>query len=618
MVFHARLVLRLKDPMVRDFFTSLYQNFSIARIIYSLILIAIIFLIAGHLVSIWSQGKILISNFSYYSNGKSDADRAGQLRGETLSNYSMILDLIRLYETTERSYEDQETSKENGIENDTNKPQKLQVPAESRLRGIADTIEISVGGVNVKGIFSAFSSAFTNFIAPPETELVVSIYDSQEAKRAYVGLVGDSADQISRQLMPPLPLFTGSDAPSSDADNAFRIACYLIWIQVNQTRHHTVDDSQALGERISLSEFCNWAKMLIIWKSLIGTDQYQLETRKKSLDIEFIRRQVLHAVRLDTRFYNIYVSLSDLIGFVSDDTILLNQQTTVKVDDVSELIKYFAITRPDVTDDPGSRAAWLDQLPPSVTGRQSINQAYFKQFIGNCNRSIGPPVDVGNKAPNIVQISTTINPHAPRTIITTGLIIEDGKVLTLFPGRQGSDKPNEWFKSSTVRLLECGHPEAPVKVKSATIASNVGKSPYAILSVPQLKRRADNPDVDFDGLANGIEGSEVYIVGNISDTAQMFSGRPPSANDHPNLSDEMIYFISGKVISEESSLILNDERSFLISAPFARGLTGAPIFDIEGQLIGFVNSGRAIGRNLLMVDGSSIYTLKGLQALKKQ
>ena len=251
-----------------DYFASFYENFSIARTIYSLILVSVILLLASHLISIWSAGKISISDFSYFSNGKKDADHAEQLRSETNANYTMIVSLIKSYETTlEEDLEFADSCKKSDVHwysriIDKFKPEhdddELPKPSRNcgansqsdinvttlalmsdfqndKLQEVAKTLDISVEGVSLKGLFSAFG----NLVAPPKTELIASIYESNNTKRTYVAVAGDSTSRTMRELTAVAPAVSPLDTPGQDGDSAFRIACYLIWIQLKQ-RQRTI------------------------------------------------------------------------------------------------------------------------------------------------------------------------------------------------------------------------------------------------------------------------------------------------------------------------------------------------------------------------------------------
>src|SRR5437879_2460286 len=74
---------------------SFFGAIPFARIIYSLILVALIILIGRELLSVWDRGKIFLSDFSYFDAGVKKPEYGEQLRNETILGYGMMLDLIK-------------------------------------------------------------------------------------------------------------------------------------------------------------------------------------------------------------------------------------------------------------------------------------------------------------------------------------------------------------------------------------------------------------------------------------------------------------------------------------------------------------------------------------------
>src|ERR1700744_3314989 len=76
---------------------SIFGSIPFARIIYSLILAALLVLIGRELLSVWDRGKYFLGDFSYFESGVKKADYGEQLRNETILDYGMVLDLIKRY-----------------------------------------------------------------------------------------------------------------------------------------------------------------------------------------------------------------------------------------------------------------------------------------------------------------------------------------------------------------------------------------------------------------------------------------------------------------------------------------------------------------------------------------
>lgn len=216
--------------------------------------------------------------------------------------------------------------------------------------------------------------------------------------------------------------------------------------------------------------------------------------------------------------------------------------------------------------------------------------------------------------PNIVRISrksTNTRTKAVRTFMSTGLIIDDDLVLTVYPGSQDPGKLSLYFADTTVSSVQCGNVQNPSTVKSAAFATAVGKSPYVILNVPGLKRQAANPERDFDGPDVSDGGSQILVVGHIRDTTLTFADISAiRASDTSHTDNQFIHLLSGKTVANydyDSDLYDDSER---------RGLAGSPIFDDSGDLVGFVESSARVGKNLSIAIGVSIESLKNVPSLK--
>lgn len=477
-----------------------------------------------------------------------------------------------------------------------------------KLQEVAKTLDISVEGVSLKGLFSAFG----NLVAPPKTELIASIYESNNTKRTYVAVAGDSTSRTMRELTAVAPAVSPLDTPGQDGDSAFRIACYLIWIQLNK------DSEQFEQPRVSFDEFCDWAKILGIRKTLETTDAYRLEDRKKSLDIDFIKRRMALAVRREIGFRNTYVSLADFGNFISKETIKLDDEKEATIDDVADLVRYFAVT--GVTADQDDKNAWLTSVVTPVNSQRDIFRAYFGRFTStDCKPDDRLPGALIHAKSNIVQI-TSVMANA-RKVVSTGLIIEDDHVLTYYSDRRGYALLADRFKNATVSSAECLNTGDPVLVTSATPAVPNGKAPYAILTVPGLRRQAPNPERKFEGPETEGDGTSIFIAGIVPDSqAILASFLAPLAGAELPPNNGAIYYVSGRAFSDFSRNPFGDdgERRFVLSAPFSRGLVGSPIVDEFGRLVGFVGFGTSVGGGVLLSVGSAMTTLKDLPSLKNK
>jgi len=616
-----------------DHLASLYENFSLARTIYSLILLSIIVLLIGHLVSIWSAGKISIWDFSYFTNGKKDIDHAEQLRSETSANYSRIVGLVKSYEaalseeaelegcatrgnTWYRQLSEWFGNHHGGQAKKCSQRDQGGTPIDvarlasvgnfqsDKLQEVAKTLDISVEGVSLKGLFSAFG----NLVAPPQTELTASVYDSDNSRRAYVEVAGDSSSSTTRELTASVPAVSLLDTPGKDGDSAFRIACYLIWIQINKNA------SRSSHLRVSFEEFCDWARMLSITSDLKATDSYRLEAKKSSPDIEFVKSRAVLATRQEISFRDIYVSLSDLRHLIGEEIIKLNEETEATFGSVGDLFGFFALVTGNKIESGKDATGWISSLKSPVTDSKVVNEAYFGPAIrSDCDPAASAPAFFQNVKSNIVEISNGLNANG----FWTGWIVEDEKVLTITTDLfMGTDSPADQFTNAMVRLVGCGNAATVMPISSATWASQKQGTPYVILTVPGLKRSAKPPKPAAEGLRTG---TTVFVAGVAAQPRNMFTNIPRSNRTSAAPANErVIQIISGAALAPyDHGSTWDDEKKFYLDTPFALGLSGSPIFDGKGELVGFVGFGFPVGDKLYLSVGTTITTLKDLRSLNE-
>jgi len=629
-----------------DQLISFYESLPIARSIYTLVLLAIIFALAGELMSVWRHGKISVSDFSYYSNGKKNQDYAEQLRSETIANYQMIVELINAnrfkIEQDVRNFEkgcspthtpwyrrvisfvgkrDDQTLKDETNECTKTNPNNfdsrtidtlMNSVRIQRVNEIAKTLDITVQGVSLKGLFSTASKLVT----PPQTEIVASVYESENKKRAYISVASDSTSDSKHQVAPGPLSIASLDSSGPDPLDAFRLACYLIWLQISSETNDT--DHSA----ISFEEFNEWAKLLVIKNALETTDPYRLEARKKLLDIDFVKQKVSLAAGLKIGFQEVYASLPGFEKFIGAETIKLGAQADANIDSVADLIRYFAVTRAVAGD--RLKKEWIKYLPTSTTSRELINKTYFgTQISTRENPDKGIDDDILTATQNIVRITrivTNRRTNATRQIHTTGLIVNDDLVLTVVPGIQTENQINRYFVSTTVQFFGEGGLGKTFSVRSASFALPEGKSPFVVLSVPGLKRKIENPEREFNGPRTGRNLSGFVVAGFIRNTSLTFADRVAVRQSDTSLSDnDTIHFLSGKFVADyDSDYIEDGARRVYLSAPFSPGLTGSPIYDEFGRLVSFVEAGFAIGKNLSLTIAVSIAPLKSYAPLKNR
>ena len=620
-----------------DQFVSFYDNLPIARVFYSLLLLGVVFLLIGQFASIWRHSKISISDFSYFADGKKNADYADQFRSETIANYSMIFGFIK----SDRFNIDRE-GEDNGIscvpehtrwyrsiiaffhapeaENRCQESNKGDLDAQAvsellnsiraeKVDEIAKTLDITVEGVNLKGLISAFN----NLLAPPKTTIVASLYETGGKKRAYVSLNDESARRA--KAFTRAPLVSALDVAGSNSQNAFRIACYLIWIQVNKKPDDDGND-EAADPAMSFEEFYDWARILQAKNVLEAAEGYRVDDRKKEVDVALIKQQIVRAVRREIGFRGSYASLSGFEKYFYGEIVKLDDAIEAQINSVADLIRYFAITGKSASD--GSSVEWLKRITSPAATREQVNRAFFDETIStDCSPNKDIDKEILKGTSNIVRIErgyTDRRTHEKRLSISTGLLIENGVVLTVFSGPQTDERLKYAFAETAVRFIGCKHVGDGFAVTSAAFAVTAGKSPFVLLTVPNLKQQGENPKRDFSGLDIN---SSVVVAGQIRDRSLMFAGRnAASPNDPANPQDAAIYFLSGQTVATfQSDFAEDSENRVYLDVPFTAGLYGAPIYDDEGTLVGFVESQLPVGKSLSLAVGVPISSLKNLPAL---
>lgn len=618
-----------KKRTMYDHLISLYESLPIARTIYSLLLLAIIIVLIGELGSVWRHSKISISDFSYFADGKKNAEYAEQFRSETIANYSRIVGFIqadrfriRQDDRDQRAdepesggliqrligYFKKQAPEDNVQDSDDSKLNAKEVSAlinaihAEKVSDIAKTLDITVQGINLKALVSGFS----NLVAPPKTTIAASIYASDGKKRTYVSVDGDKS-RIAKELTAGV---SSLDTQGSDPDNAFRIACYLVWLQVNKD-----DGNQSRFEfdrsGISFEEFYDWARTLEAKNILRGADRYRLDDVKKSIKLDLVKQQIARAVRREIEFRAIYASLSGFEQYFPSESIKLKEGSELSMDSLADLIRYFAITRKSIGG-PASRK-WLDTLSPAISTRADVNKAYFARFIStDCQPNTGIDEQIIKSKSNIVQISRSQFTKETRAIGSTGLIIDNDVVLTVYSGFQSDARLSRYFKDATVRRSQCNTAGDALPVSSAAFAVAAKKSPFVLLTVPGVKLEAQNSDQDFSGFETAIP---VYVAGHMTDRSLLFS---PASSSNGSASREgpSIFFLSGQAVANYRSDRFEDtERRVFFDIPYAPGLVGSPIYDITGDMVGMVEGQFSAGRDLELVVGVPLTSLRGAPAL---
>ena len=632
-----------------------------ARLIYTLVLFALIFALGRELFSVWDRGKIFLSDFAYFDTGTKKPEYAEQVRNETILNYGLILRLIKRYppsievedhktdggdqgwryftsmverafkqstgavkrrmalwigylsgkgQTNDNSDEDNTADSRKGPIVNANVDKILQNLQIEKLDQVAGQLDITVQGVSLKALFSAFG----NLVYPKNTNITASIYVTNEKqRRAIISISGAAAAEHRQGLADDVPRVLRIDAGADDAENAFRIACFLVWAQWS---NQSDQSSPQAPQRASFEEFCNWAKILNNKDILTSAEAYQLNAKKKEINLTFLREQFALAAQLDVGMHEIYASLAGLERFIGDDKIMLSERSETTVDSLADIIRYLAFTKGISQDQTGDGQAWTKYLPDKIVGKAQINSLFFKSAIHtDCDTDIDN--NALKAAKRVVRIKRTIPlRRTNRTVdlITTGVIVDKNHILSVLPG--GTDiRGLATFANADVALVACNQPSASFKVEKAESAGPSDSSPFVILTTPDLPTRDDPLAFVFNGLATDFDQQffdDFTIAGHIRNTDLIFATRKELRDsDTGVVNNDSVHLIRARSVAIYNDEFADDrERRFYLSAPFGAGLTGAPIVNDFGNIIGLVEGGTFLGQNLSLAIGISASSLK--------
>jgi len=632
---------------------GLFGSIPFARIVYSLILAALIIVLGHELLSVWDRGKIFLATFSYFDGGVKKADYGEQLRNETILDYGLILDLIKRYppkvETDDQpstdaddceskswweqlrssaasKYRQWTTATKQGLARlnarITGKPvefdgsgnddgdvidcrQKTIVRANvdrilqnlqtEKLDKVVGQLDVTVQGISLKSLLSAFGS----LVYPRNTEIAASIYSLTGQERRTV-LSVSGAPTKSQGLADGVPKVFNIDSGVDDPENAFRIACFLVWAQWENQE----DDR---SKHVAYDELCNWGKILTIKDESSSSTAYNLDAKKKKLKLQFLKEQFALAAQLDIGMHEIYASLVGLEDFVGKEKILLSGGAETDVNSLADILRYLAFTKSTSRDKRNRDGDWTKGLPTQGAGRKEINQNFFKSRIGtDCGQNL-----LGD-AKNVVRITRPFTNRKKVTskLITSGLIVADDFVISIAAGSV-DPKRLEPFAQAEVSVVSCDKVSEPLKVTAVEYLDSKAGTPFIRLTVPGLKRRDPAPRFNFDGLS--VDRS-IVAAGHIRNTDLIFATRQElNDSDTSIVTNNVTHLLEGRVVAPYYDDFAEDrERRFYLNTLFGAGLTGAPIFDRyrTGVVIGFVENGTYVGENLSIGVGLSITSLK--------
>ena len=315
--------------------------------------------------------------------------------------------------------------------------------------------------------------------------------------------------------------------------------------------------------------------------------------------------------------HEIYASLAGLEKFVGAEKILLAGKSKTDVNSLADVIRYLAFTRSTSRDRSRKDGEWAATLPPTVADRSAMNQAFFAPRMStDCVNEVSNIFRT--QAKNVVRISRDVqfrNPTRIIKLITTGLVVDNGRVVSVFPGFVVPSRVVTQFAKAQVSTTSCGTVTGTYNVTKAEYLDLGSRGPFIVLTVPELKLQGKAPVFDFGKLTSDYDDrtlNRFMIAGYIRDTNLVFATREQlRTSNSDTINNHEQHFINARAVAKYDDEITDDSQNrFYLSAPFGAGLTGSPIYDRFGDVIGFVENGTYIGDNLSLAVGISASGLK--------
>jgi hypothetical protein len=203
-----------------DVFQELWGNASIAKLAYSVILLALIALLSRELLTVWWDPQLYVRGFKYYKNGQPDEGRAESFGSTLLTKHSAL-----------RAELEDERRQRTEVENGSVEVLRVwpMLTETISLPPVAKPLELKINGFDIGGLLSTLRG----WISPPN-EVAVTIQT-----RSFKGS-GDEVERIDTDVTWPRAPKFAKDGPSqlqhfniwgaeSDEEAAALLAASLIW-----------------------------------------------------------------------------------------------------------------------------------------------------------------------------------------------------------------------------------------------------------------------------------------------------------------------------------------------------------------------------------------------------
>lgn len=569
------------------------QSVPVWRIIYSLVLIVLFAAVLGlslslakEFLNVWDTGKIVLSDFAYYSNSGADGGRGTEIRQATVQYYGLVRGLIANAPRSRSKGSDEASFEKISA--------KFQAQATAQSNKLSQ-IDINIQGVNISGLLAAAR----NFITPSNTEIRADVFANGGARRVFVTFSGDPQSREQQGLSPALSSVNLVDTIESDDEVAFQIACFLIWAQWGEAPEN--------GLGISRREFCDWAKILMIQNAMRERAQYQLDAIAGP-DVEFVRTRVELAANGRFHFPQLNLALSRIIKTIRNPKlqVRLGDRVLATADAVRDIVALAAVE----SDFQYAHLGWYDVLKSPVTDPAVVDWAYYGDRI-KTDEDPSPLSSAGNdgaaakilrQSPNVARISFTEN---GATLTMSGLVLSDDYVLTvLFTDPDDSKLPD-----GTVAQIVSGKLVGPYRISDARMIGRGLDSgdAFYLLKVPGIHVVGPAPRLDFDANGDELNGVTLVVTGHLRNRQALF--RAFKERGLGEIGSGLWYLVGHSIEAYYSATAGN--LGFDLNLPTGEGLRGSPVFSVgDGKVVGLVGSSRRIGTNLALAGGMFVSVLR--------
>lgn len=577
----------LRLGSLQSFFQSITDSLSVARVLYTLILLAVIlflltiaFAVGRELVVTWGRGRTYLGEFVYFTNGNKAPEYGEQIRDESILFYRYIQGTIQ----SEKDERNQSLlTRSHGDDYQPEAQPKLIVDKQGAL----PEIDVTIQGVSVKAVMSYF----VNLISPTAPEVSATIIKNDSTRRVYVSLPDEivaRSEGDHGKVSSPF-ILEGSD-DDKDSDTAFRLGCFLIWSQSDIYRR---DASQR--------DFCDWAKLLRIKSSFAMKEPNKTATAATNPDLEFLKLSYERAINHKIDYLNMVSTLSGVEKFIGKETILIAGKTAT-VDSVSDLVRYFGILGNNVDEDP----EWYKRLPNSIAERRTADEAYFASRVSlDCK-------DGKAEYPNVVRIIVQRANEEGGTspLVLSGIVLSDDTVLSIYLWRMYPDlQKDDVLKNVKIQTISCNKITGEFGIAAADLITGTKNfAAFVLLKVPGIKVSSPAPQFNFNIDCSQYCLDSVTIVGFIGNRKSTYGSVPePVVIDN----NERFVIADASEIKTIPQSTYADGQRLLFDSPYSLGMIGGPIY-YNGQIVGMVLGGIPVkrGSSLRLTDGVLVSSLK--------